>query len=58
MIENVIEIKIAIMINVVTSAKIQKKCIWKRLYLESCHLQTCKNGKYLTSIADDLKIYI
>ena len=53
MVENAIQIKSGITINVDMDIKIRENIIWKKQYLGCTCTCTCENGKYLESINDD-----
>ena len=57
MVENVIQIKSGITINVGASVK-RKNCVCKKDYILNPATCSYKNDKYLASIIEDLGLYV
>ena len=53
MVENIIQIKSRITINVAASVKIQKHFVCEKDYISNPVTRSCESGKYLASITDD-----
>ena len=53
MIENVIQIKSGIMINVNVNVEIWENNVWEKGYIWNCATCSCEDGKYLETVIDN-----